>query len=107
MKTTIITLILFMSFALKSHLYVFTIFEVISSLEINSIQDIFEIFGTNKLSSGFFVGALIQLVIIYYTLKLKTLILKKIITAPIVIRIVKQLRDIALYIYHRYTTKVV
>ena len=105
MKTIIITSILVMSFLLKSHLYVFTIFEIISNLEINTVQDFFEMFSPNRVSKKIILGALLQLVIIYYTLKLKTLILKKILTAPIVVRIFKQLKEVALFLYHRYNTK--
>ena len=107
MKTSIVAIIIFISALLKSHVYVFTIFEVISNLDISSIQDIFELFNFKSKNVGFTIGLLINLVIIYYTIKLKALILKKILTAPIVVRLFIKLKAIAMFLWYRYQAQTI
>jgi hypothetical protein len=107
MKITNLFLIVIVSFLLKIHVYVLTFVECVSRAGIHSIEDFFGLFTANGNMLNFLIGVFVNLAILYFTIKLKTVILKKILNSTIVLKIATLFRNIALFFYNRYYSKAV
>lgn len=105
MKTINLFVILVVSFLLKIPVYFLTLIESISRSGIHNFEDFLKLFSSGSNLFQFVIVVGVNIIIIYYTIKLKTLIIKKILQVPIVIKVIKLVRDTLLFLIIAITPK--